>query len=325
MLYVTTREKFDAFTPARTLASDTAADGGRYLPYKMPGIENFEDKSFGQNVADILNLFFGCGLSAWDVEFCIGRYPVRIASMGQKIQICECWRNLDGSYEKLERHLASRIREAFGDDQKVTSWLRIAIRVAVLTAVFGELRRQGITEPVDIAVAQGDLSLAMAAWYARRWGLPIAGIVIGCGDGSDVWDLLHGGQLRTAGGYLPELERLIHGALGIDENLRFCDIADHKGVYIPTAEMRRALIDGLYTAVVSRERMLAAIPNVYSTISYILEPDAAIAYSALMDYRARTGESRYALILEDRSPAECAQQVSAALKITDDKLKELLE
>ena len=42
MLYVTTREKFDAFTPIRTLQSDCGSDGGRYFPYKMPHISQQE-------------------------------------------------------------------------------------------------------------------------------------------------------------------------------------------------------------------------------------------------------------------------------------------
>ena len=94
MLYLTTREKFDAFTAARTLASDHGADGGRYLPYKMPHysaeeIAALKDMSFGQTVAQVLNTFFGTRLTTWDVECCIGRFPLRLAVMGQKVFTAE--------------------------------------------------------------------------------------------------------------------------------------------------------------------------------------------------------------------------------------------
>lgn len=327
MLYLTTREKYDAFTSARTLASDRGPEGGLYVPYRMPvftaeELAALKDRSFGQNVADVLNRFFGSRLTGWDVEFCIGRYPVKIANMSQKILTAECWRNLDGSYEMMERHLAGRICDSSARDVVVTSWLRIAIRIAVLTGIFAELQRQEINEAVDVSVSCGDFTLAMALWYARAMGLPIVNIVCGCGDGSECWNLLHNGQLRS--GDLPELERLVFGTLGIEENLKCQFCLDDGSLYALNPAALEAVRKGLYAAVVSPERKNAAIPNVYSTNSYILEPEAAVAYSALMDYRARTGERRRALLLADRNPADMAGEVAAAMKITPAQLKQLL-
>ena len=36
MLYVTTRERNDAYTANRTIVSDFGPDGGAYLPFRMP-------------------------------------------------------------------------------------------------------------------------------------------------------------------------------------------------------------------------------------------------------------------------------------------------
>ncbi len=323
MLYVTTREKYDAFTTARTLVSSTAPEGGLYLPYKMPvltaeELDGLAAQTFGQNVAAILNRFFGCGLTAWDVEFSIGRYPVKMASMGQKILVAECWRNLEGSYEKMERHLAARICRKGTAEVVVTSWLRIAIRIAVIAAVFGELRKNGNREHLDVALTEGDFSMAMALWYSREMGLPIGNLIIGCKDGSDIWNLIHNGQLRC--GSMAELERLIYSTLGIEEAIRY-----GRGEAIHLGPMQlSALSRGIACAVVSDHRRDSAIPKVFCTNSYILEQEAAVAYSALMDYRARTGESRMALILEDTSPADQAGPVASMLGLTEEKMKELL-
>lgn len=309
MLYVTTREKYDAFTTARTLQSDCGPDGGRYFPYRMPAFSPAEvaalkDNSFGQNVAEILNLFFGTGLSGWDVEFGIGRYPVKLQSISQKILVSECWRNLDGSYEKMERQLAGRICGRFPGEVKLTSWLRIAIRIAVLTGIFGELQRMGIDTAVDIAVPEGDFTHTMALWYARQMGLPVANIICGCADGSRVWELIHTGTLRAGDGVTPELERLVRSTLGIDEARRFSAVCKAGEVYSLLPHMLQQLRNGLFAAVVSQERINAAIPNVYNTSAYAMEPDVAISYSSLLDYRAKNGESRTALLLADRNPDE---------------------
>lgn len=326
MLYLTTREKYDAFTVARTLASDHGPDGGRYVPYKMPffspeEITALQDQSFGQTIADVLNLFFGCKLTAWDVDFCIGKCPLRLASMGQKVFVAECWRNLEGSYDKLELILADRIN---GSPRPVTSWLRIAIRIAVLTAVFGELRRQGMTEPVDVAVPDGDFSGPMAVWYGRQMGLPVANIVVACKEGSPAWELLIKGRVRGMEQNMPELERLIFATLGVDEVLRCRDLCARGSSWELSPMMLEILRKGVQPAIISDDRTEAAIPNVYSTNSYILEPGTAKAYSGLLDYRANHRQTRAALLLAERSPMDHATVVAGALNISKDQLKELL-
>lgn len=327
MLYVSTRNKYNADTTPWALRSDTAADGGRYLPFKLPSLSGAElkDKSYGQTVADVLNLFFGTDMSGWDVEFSVGRNPVKLASIGQKITVAECWRNLDGSYDALEKNLAARLCGTDSRNVTVTSWVRIAIRIAVLTAIFGDLQRQGFEGCMDVAVPVGDMTQVIALWYGRQMGLPIGKIICGCADNDSLWDLLHVGQLRTALKPTAELERLIHSAFGVDEALRYCGICDRGEVYTLLPVMSNALKSVMFAAVVSENRVSGAIPNVYSTSSYILEPEAAVGYSSLLDYRAKTGERAPALLLSDRSPADVADKVAAAMKITPEKLKELLQ
>ena len=64
MLYVTTRTKNDTFTAARALAEDRSSDGGLFVPLRLPQfdpaqIRQLGEQSFSQNVADVINLFFG--------------------------------------------------------------------------------------------------------------------------------------------------------------------------------------------------------------------------------------------------------------------------
>lgn len=335
MLYVTTREKYDAYTAPRTLASDRGPGGGMYLPFRMPRftaeeISELKNQSFGQCTAQMLNLFFSTHLTGWDVEFCVGRHPVKLAAMSQKVLVAEFWRNLDGSYEKLERNLAARICSCAPDEVKVTSWLRIAVRIAVLFGLFGELMRKGITDefhPIDIAAAEEDFSLPMAVWYAREMGLPVNHLICSCREDSAAWELMHQEEyrLQPADTATAELERLIYGTLGIDEALRYGAAADKGGVYTLRPGTVERLKKGIFTTVVSDGRQAAVIPSVYRTNAYILAPDAAFGYAGLLDYRAKTGESRFALLLADRSPAENERITASALKMTVPELKKKLD
>jgi len=329
VLYITTRIKFDAFTPIHTQEKDRGPEGGLYLPYRMPKwtaeeIAAWKDMTVGQTIASVLNRFFRKKLTSWDVEFCIGRYPIKMVNMGQKIMIAQCWRSLDGSYAKMEQGLASLLMNTPAETVAVTSWVRIAVRIAMLAAIYGELQRQGLAEALDISAPDGDFTQIMALCYAKRMGFPVGKIICSCHTNRNVWDLLKSGQLRTAPGVLAELERYIFDRLGKVETQRYVSCVEEGKMYIIDPAQQQQLQDGIFCSVVSQERMLAAIPNVYTTHSYVLEPDSAVAYSGILDYRAQFGESRTALVLEDRSPLASADTVSQALNISTFQLTALL-
>jgi hypothetical protein len=155
-------------------------------------------------------------------------------------------------------------------------------------------------------------------------GLPVANIICACAEGSPAWSLLTQGRVRNLQETMPELERLLFATLGIDEVLRLRDQHAFDGMLDLSPLMLDALRKGLEPAIVSDSRVNDAIPNVYRTNSYILEPGTAKAYSGLMDYRAKHRVTRAALLLAEHSPQDRAKIVTDALGISKDRLKELL-
>ena len=164
MLFVTTRSKVDSFTAFYTLSHSCTADGGYFVPLQLPYVSKPElnaiiQNSFGQCVADILNLFFRKKLTGWDVDFCIGRQAVRLVSLGQKVYIAECWHNPDRSFAHMVRNLSSRIKENAQHSQP-TYWASMSVRIAILFAAYGQLRKQGeLAENQLLDISQKDFSL----------------------------------------------------------------------------------------------------------------------------------------------------------------------
>ncbi len=309
MLYVTTRNKFDAYTTPHAFRAERAANGGFYLPFRMPvfsqqELEVWKEKSFAQTVADILNLFFSCRLTSWDVEFSAGRYPVKLTGLQQRICIGELWHNQTGDFSGLEKILTLNIDPT---SAKPVSWVRIAVRIAVLFGIYTEMSRSDILgddESLDIALPEADMVTVMAAWYSKVMGLPIRNIVIGCPETSAVWDLLQFGTVKPDQTVPGETERLIFGTLGIDEALRFVGCCEKNAEYSLLPEMHARLSNGIFAFVVSSGRVDDTIPNVYRTAGYMLDRGAAQAYSALQDYRAKCGMSRVALVLSEQKPED---------------------
>ena len=344
MLYVTTRNKHDVYTAHRTLNQERTGDGGLFVPFKMPEFSPEEigalaGSSFGQNVAEVLNLFFGTKLTGWDVDVTVGRSPVKLRPMSQRILAGELWHNLDGTFDRFVENMAARIHPDGEYIGKPVNWLQVSVRIAVLFGLFGELIRTGQLTPgkkMDVAVATGSFEAPMAVWYARQMGLPIGTIVCGCNENGAVWDLLHHGEVDTGitavstttpeadFAIAPDLERLICGTIGQDEVMSFWWSCTEGMVYAPNEENYRLLRQGMFAAVVSKARVESILPSVYRTNRYVLDLYAALAYGALLDYRSRTGTAATALLLTEKSPLCNACAVCSAMGITNDELKRRL-
>lgn len=334
MLYVTTRNDHDAFTAFRTLAQGRGPDKGLFVPFKLPRytqaeIDSLKDKSFSQCVAEILNLFFNARLDAWDVDFCIGRYPARTVTMSHKVLLCEGWHNPDFDFARMVRNLSGRIRGTEDTTGFSTNWAWITVRIAALFGFFAELYRMESPQPgsvVDVALPSGDFAGPMAAWYARQMGLPIGKIICSCDENDATWELLKNGSIcPNPGMNIPsDLERLIAAVCGTQEAKRFAQCREDGTVYTPAAGALPKLQEGFVPAVISWERRSSIITNVYRTSTYILDPGSAMAYGGLLDYRSSTGSARGALILTERSPICSAETVAKALDISVQELKERL-
>lgn len=334
MLYVSTRNRTEVYTAHRALHENYAPDGGMFVPFRLVSYEQddlikLKEKSFGETVANILNLFFAVRLSSWDVESCIGRNPVRLVSVGRRTVVGEVWHNPKTDYTYIEENLYSRMSAS---SRPATDWVKIAIRIAILFSMYGELSKAGVYA-FDIALTAGDFSLPMAAWYARKMGLPIGVIVCASYENGNLWDLIHRGELNTGAAiaktalprldtnYANGLERLLFGTLGVCEVARYLQTLESGSIYHlqDTAELPK-LNNKLYACVVGARRVDSVISSVYQTNDYIMEPLAALSYGGLQDYRAKTGENRMTLLLAENSPHKFTNRIADAIGMTEKDL-----
>ena len=344
MLYVTTRISDDAFTAHRALTEDRGPEGGLYVPMRDPlytreQILTLKDKSFSENVADVMNLLFHRDVDGWAVEFAIGRYPLRMASLSGKVIAAELWHNPQWQFERVARNLTRLVLKS-EEDRNPSNWMMIGTRIAMLFGIYGELVHGGQLDNggiLDVVVPSFDFAPAMAAWFARRCGLPIGNIVVCCNENNQPWGLIRHGQLKTDAvavrtdlnkcdhAVAPDLERLVYCTLGAKEARRFCEVCRKGGNYILQDHQLNQLRDGIWVSVVSQHRTEAMISGIYKSAGYIAEPYTALAYSGLMDYRAQTGESGLAVILSEESPAFYLDMVSGCLGIPRKALKERID
>jgi threonine synthase len=252
----------------------------------------------------------------------------------------ESWHNTQWEFEGFVRDITALVRNDKQRAEEPGAWMQTAVRIAVLFGVFGELIRAGIASEenkVDVALVAGDFSAPLSAWIARQMGLPIGNIVLCCNENSGVWNLVYHGEFRTDAVSIqtttPQadipvpagLEAFISLSCGQGETERYLETFRRGKMYSPEGNILAKLREGIEVSVISQSRLEQTIPSVFGTNSYLLSPYAGLAYAGLLDYRARTGESGYGLVLADRSPAKDEDYVCGALGISSSEFQELLK
>lgn len=293
---------------------------------------------FNECVAKVLNILFQTDITGWDVDFRVGRNPVRLDKLSQKILLGECWHTPGGTFREMTQALAGLLGDE-RKDESFGSWTQIGLRIAVLFGIYGELARNGMAspeKPFDVSVISGDFSAPISVWYARNWGLPVGNIVCCCNENGNLWNLICHGQLRTDGVaavtdtpeadvVVPEhLERLVFAACGKEAVEDYLRCVRTGSTWYLEEPLLSSLRQGLFVTVVGSNRMRDTIVSFFSTNRALLSPYGALACAGLQDYRSRTGESGWGLVLSERSPECDSGVVCEALGVSPDRIRKLL-
>lgn len=328
MLYVSTRNHIDSFTAYRTLHEDCAPDGGMFVPMRFPKfsqaeLDQLKKSSFGDTVAYILNLFFSADLSGWDIDSCAGRRPFRLVNMSHKLIIAELWHNHESDYAYLETGIYKKLCVGESFDRVPTPWAKIAIRIAVLWGIWGEITALE-TAPVDIAVTTGDFSVPISVWYAKKMGLPIGRIICACQDNGMLWDLVHRGEMNTAASadaFPVCVEQLIYDTLGLNETQRFLNACQKRRSFRLDETQLTKLSTSLYASVIGSQRIDSLISSIFRSCGYIADPAMAVSFGGLQNYRAQTGLSQKTVLLGEQSAAHHKDRICGLLNISKEELR----
>ena len=307
MLYVTTLDSRNTVSADCVLSEDLPIDGGLYIPFQLPLIDAQQLKSFAscgccETIAYILNLFFSHRITAWDVQMCIGRDPVKFKNLDRKTVVADVWGNPGGSYEYAVVSLNEKLLGC--TNAGVCSWPSIAIAVSFAFGIYAELRKNGILNggtAYDVCVPEEDLNQLVAFLYARKMGLPVDRIIICSRTGSVLWSFVNHGQLNITQISLSNrrsVQRLIGIALGNDFVHEYVNACQQECVYTLAQEQQAAVASVLFSAVIGDVRIGSVADNVCIPIA----PDAAICYAGLQDYRSKTGQGRLALVIGYTAP-----------------------
>ena len=327
MLYVTTRDPGASFTARRALIAPDAPEGGWRVPMRLPEAEpgwaeRLLDASPGRCVAELVNLFFPVHLEENTAAKALELAP-SFVGIPYRTTICELW---CGAEKRLSAGVA-RVLDAVGAPETRETWAELAVLTGLLFAAVGAFRCTGGWEEgqtLQLALSDENPSVSVAAWYAKRLGLPVGRILIASGGGG-LWQLLCQGELRPDGPVSAGWERVIWDAFGPERAAAFGWALGARRSFRLLPEEQTLLQRTLGVSVISRNRAVESIPRVYRSSDYLMSPQTAAAYAGLLDHRALSGESGPALVLSEESPAVYAAQVLSAMGLPQENRTRQIE
>ena len=192
-------------------------------------------------------------------------------------------------------------------------------------------------EKINIAVPTGNFGNILAAYFAKKMGLPVNKLICASNDNKVLFDFFKTGVYDKNREFIlttspsmdilisSNLERLIYMSCGCDAklNLKLMDSLKESGRYEVTEEMKDFMSDfvGGYA---SEAEVASQIKKVYETAGYVMDTHTAVASYVYSDYVKQTGDNTKTLIASTASPYKFAASVMTAIEgklSTDDDWK----
>ena len=329
MLYVSTRNPVDSFTAHRALCEERTPDGGWFIPMRFPSftetdLEKFSRLSFGETVAYILNLFFKCELTGWDIDSCVGRHPYKLVHMNHKLLVCELWHNHKLDYTYLQKRIYKKLLADRTIVTEPTFWFKIVVGIAVLCALWGEVASSE-QESVDISISTDEMAVSIALYFAKRMGLPVGKLIYASKDDSALWELLNHAETNCVNSPIqPMIEYLLYDLFGWKETASFIKRINNGKNYSISEENAELRPKEIYASVIGERRIDSLRTSIYRSCGYIPDKNVTLSFGGLQNYRAQTGCSKTTLLLEVHNPAQYDAEISNQLGISKDEMNAII-
>ncbi|MDR1246228.1 MAG: threonine synthase [Clostridiales Family XIII bacterium] len=181
-------------------------------------------------------------------------------------------------------------------------------------------------EPMNAVVPTGNFGNILAAYYAKRMGIPIRKFICASNRNNVLTDFINTGVYDANRAFYvtnsPSMDILISGNL---ERLLYhlsdgdsAEIAalmadlDNNGRYSVSDRIRRGLAD-FYGGFCNPQETLDAIGRLYASENYLMDTHTAVAYSVYEEYLRDTGDRTPAVIVSTASAYKFADSAADAL------------
>ncbi|HEY5524344.1 MAG TPA: threonine synthase [Clostridium sp.] len=183
-------------------------------------------------------------------------------------------------------------------------------------------------EKINVVVPTGNFGNILAAYYAKRMGLPVEKFICASNDNKVLTDFFHTGTYDKRRELIltespsmdilvsSNLERLLFEGSGKDgeEIKKLMDSLIKDGIYQVSDKLKEFLKD-FYGNFATQEEVSKAISDMYEKEGYLIDTHTAVAQVVYEKYAKETGDNKQVLIASTASPYKFPRSICNALEI----------
>ncbi len=207
---------------------------------------------------------------------------------------------------------------------------RLVPQIAYYVYAYAKMYADGTIakgEKINIVVPTGNFGNILAAFYAKKMGLPVAKLICASNENKVLYDFFTTGRYDKNREFIltsspsmdilisSNLERLIYHISGENaaKNAELMRRLSADGRYEISPEMKARLSD-FYGNYASEAETAEAIRDLYEKTGYILDPHTAVAAGVYRKYKKDTGDTETkTVIASTASPFKFTKSVMSAI------------
>ena len=256
---------------------------------------------------------------------------------GENVGVCAVKGNFDDCQSGVKTIFTDeKVKKALEENSLMFSsansinWGRLVPQVVYYISAYASLAADGqisLGDKLNVVVPTGNFGNILAAYYAKRMGLPLGKLICASNINNVLTDFINTGVYdRNRKFYATcspsmdilissNLERLLYMLTGDnDAQIRewFGALAKD-GKYEVTDDIKSKIKEDFYAGFCDDEATKAAIKSVYEKYSYVCDTHTAVAVKVYEDYRRETGDTTRTLIASTASPYKFSASVLEAI------------
>ena len=260
---------------------------------------------------------------------------------GDNVGVCSVVGNFDDaqtgvkrlfSDEQLRQTLDSR--GYFFSSANSINWGRVLPQIVYYISAYADLCAQGAIragEPINVCVPTGNFGNILAAYYAKRMGLPIGKLICASNSNNVLTDFLTTGVYDRNRPFhttispsmdiliSSNLERLLYALSGEDD----AQVRDYMaqlnatGRYEVSHEIKEQLFQLFTAGYTSEEDTKATIGRIWKEKGYLIDTHTAVGIHVREQYRANTSDDTVTIVASTASPFKFGDAVLESIGETD--------
>ena len=256
---------------------------------------------------------------------------------GANVGVCAVVGNFDDAQAGVKRIFSDTgIRETLAErgyflsSANSINWGRILPQVVYYISAYCDLVRDGrivMGDKVNFCVPTGNFGDILAAYYAKRMGLPVGKLICASNRNDVLTDFLRTGVYDRNRPFhntmspsmdiliSSNLERLLFDLSGEnDAQIReYMDALSRSGRYEVSDAIKTALTEQYWGGFCDEQGTSAAIAKYYKEYGYLIDTHTAVAASVMEQYRAATGDKTPTVFVSTASPYKFCDSVLTAI------------